>query len=198
MSNHAIGSAPRTESRYPSVALPVSRRRFVLSTLAAAFAGAALMPALASARQAIFAPAELSIPSIGLDASIQQVHIVDGVMEAPNDPWQVGWYSQLSFPGQGSNVVMAGHKDFQNIGPAVFWDLRELQLDDEILLTSASGGQLVYKVDSIDQFAVATPPSEYTEPEGHESLTLITCAGTYDGSTYDERLIVRASLQSNA
>jgi LPXTG-site transpeptidase (sortase) family protein len=195
VSDHALGSAPRTESRYPGAALPASRRRFVLSTLAAAAFGSALGPALVSARQAIFAPSELSIPGIGLDAMIEQVQIVDGVMEAPDDPWKVGWYSQLSFPGQGANVVMAGHKDWWDIGPAVFWDLTMLESGDEILLTSASGETLVYLVDNVDQLSVATPPSEYTETAGGETLTLITCAGSFDGASYDERLIVRASLQ---
>jgi hypothetical protein len=30
---------------------------------------------------------------------------------------------------------------------------------------------------------------------GHELLTLITCSGSFDGASYDERLIVRAVLQ---
>ena len=194
MSDHALGSAPRTASRYPSAAFPASRRRFVLSTIAAALLGPAFVQAQASARQAIFAPSQLKIPGIGLEAAIEQVQIVDGVMEAPEDPWKVGWYSQLSFPGQGSNVVMAGHKDWWNIGPAVFWDLTMLESGDEILLTSASGETLIYLVDDVDQLSVATPPSEYTEAAGGETLTLITCAGSFDGASYDERLIVRASL----
>jgi hypothetical protein len=196
VSDHALGSAPRTESRYPSVALPASRRRFVLSVAAAAIAGATLGPSAVNAatRQAMFAPKALNIPRIGLDAAIEQVHIIDGVMEAPDDPWKVGWYSQLSFPGQGANVVMAGHKDWWSIGPAVFWDLTELAPDDEILLTSASGEQLTYLVDTVEELSAATPPSEYTSGDGRETLTLITCSGSFDGSSYDERLIVRASL----
>ena len=196
MRNHALGSAPRTESVLPSAAVPASRRRFLLSSLAAIVAGSVLRPSMTFARQPVFAPTELRIPGIGLDASIEQVHIVDGIMQAPDDPWKVGWYSQLSFPGQGNNVVMAGHKDWWNIGPAVFWDLTLLEPGDEISLTSGSGEVLTYLVDEVDEYSAATPPSEYTQTEeGSETLTLITCSGNFDGSSYDERLIVRASFQ---
>jgi LPXTG-site transpeptidase (sortase) family protein len=140
------------------------------------------------------APAELSIPIIELDAAVEQVHIIEGVMEAPDDPWKVGWYPQLAYPGQGSNVVIAGHRDWWNVGPAVFWDLGNLDVGDDIMLISASGEEMKYVVDTVDELSAATPPSEYTTGSGQETLTLITCAGTFDGSVYDERLIVRASL----
>lgn len=193
MSDHVLGSAPRTESLYPSAAHPATRRRFVFTAALAALAGPAFAPMVTSARQTRFAPAELRIPSIGIDASVEQVHIIDGVMEAPDDPWKVGWYSQLAFPGQGSNVVMAGHRDWWDVGPAVFWDLRSLEADDEIQLTSPGGDMMTYVVTSVDELSAATPPSQYTTDEGSETLTLITCSGTFDGSAYDERLIVRAS-----
>jgi sortase (surface protein transpeptidase) len=142
-----------------------------------------------------FAPATVEVPSIGINAEVEQVHIINGVMEAPDDPWKVGWYPQLAFPGQGANVVMAGHKDWWDVGPAVFWDLSDLEPDAEILLTSAGGDMLTYIVSSVDALSAATPPSEYTTGVGHELLTLITCSGSFDGAAYDERLIVRAVLQ---
>ncbi|MEJ7838205.1 MAG: class F sortase [Thermomicrobiales bacterium] len=197
MSDHVLGSAPRTETAFPGAATPVTRRRFVLSSVAAVFAGSAIVPKVAAAKQSIFAPAKISIPGIGLSASIQQLHIVDGVMETPNDPWKVGWYSQLSFPGQGANVVMAGHKDYRNVGPAVFWDLTLLRSGDEMTLTSGSNQVLTYVVDQAEAFLASTPPSEYTSPGGGEQLTLITCSGSYVDGAYDERLIVRASLRQN-
>lgn len=194
MSDHALGSAPRTETVFPGAASPASRRRFVVSSIMAALAGTAIMPKIGSARQPVFAPKDLRIPGIGLDATIQQLHIVDGVMESPDDPWKVGWYSQISFPGQGANVVMAGHKDFQNVGPAVFWDLSMIEPGNEIILTSANGQTLTYVVDQTNELLASTPPSEYTAQVGNETLTLITCAGSYVDGAYVERLIVRASI----
>lgn len=195
MSNHALDSAPRTESRSPRAAYPASRRRFLQFAAAAALAGTVTAPRPSLARQALFAPSRLHIPGIGLEAEIEQVHIIDGIMQAPDDPWKVGWYSQLAFPGQGANVVMAGHKDYWNVGPAVFWDLSALAHGDSITLSNASGTELRYAVESVSELDAGTPPSEYTEGASHETLTLITCAGTFDGASYDERLIVRAVLE---
>jgi LPXTG-site transpeptidase (sortase) family protein len=167
----------------------------MLSLAAIATVGFSIPTFPTSARQMRFAPATVEVPSIGIDAEVEQVHIIDGVMEAPDDPWKVGWYPQLAFPGQGANVVMAGHKDWWDVGPAVFWDLSELEPEADILLTSAGGDVLTYAVASVDALSAATPPSEYTAGVGHELLTLITCSGSFDGASYDERLIVRAVLQ---
>lgn len=143
-------------------------------------------------RQMVGAPARLVIHPIGVDAEIEQIHIRDGVMAVPDDPWHVGWYSQLGFPGDGGNVVMAGHKDWWDIGPVVFWDLGLLQPGDTIVVLSHGGDELRYAVESVDQLSSMTPPAEYTANTGSELLTLITCSGTFDGAEYDARLIVRA------
>ncbi len=144
------------------------------------------------AGQSFVAPARLLIPAIGVDAEVEQIHIVDGVMDVPEDPWRVGWYSQLAFPGQGGNVVMAGHKDWWNVGPVFFWDLGQLEPEDDVVIRSHRGDEIQYVVETIDQLSSAIPPAEYTADTGSELLTLITCSGTFDGSEYDSRLIVRA------
>ena len=199
MRQFAPGSAPRTERnthRDPGDVIPVTRRRMLALTAAIAAAGLTIPTATTSARQVRFAPAGIEVPSIGIEAEVEQVHIINGVMEAPDDPWKVGWYPQLAFPGQGANVVMAGHKDWWDVGPAVFWDLTEIAPGDEIRLTSAGDDVLTYIVSSVDGISAATPPSEYTAEVGHEQLTLITCSGSFNGASYDERLIVRALLDA--
>jgi LPXTG-site transpeptidase (sortase) family protein len=195
VSDHVVDSAPRTESRHPAAATPASRRRFVQAIAGTLLATIAPGVHAASARQAIFAPVDLVIPAITLEAEIEQVYIVDGVMQAPDDPWKVGWYSQLAFPGQGNNVVMAGHKDYWNVGPAVFQDLTSLEPGAPILLRNRQREELVYEVVSVESLSASTPPSEYTASDGGETLTLITCSGTFDGESYSDRLIVRAVLQ---
>lgn len=145
-------------------------------------------------RQGLFAPVRIRIGTIGLDAAIEQVHIIDGVMQTPQDPWNVGWYSQLAFPLTDQNVVLAGHRDWWGIGPVVFWDLATLVTGDRIELTSQEGGILEYRVESIDQLDAATPPAEYTATTSGEELTLVTCSGNFDGTLYDARLVVRGRL----
>src|SRR5829696_7867169 len=71
------------------------------------------------------APVELLIDSVGVDAPIELGAVTDGAMQDPSGPWVVSWYNQLGKIGEGGNVVMAGHVDYWNVGPAVFWDVRD-------------------------------------------------------------------------
>ncbi|MGH2618846.1 MAG: class F sortase, partial [Thermomicrobiales bacterium] len=83
-------------------------------------------------RQEGFAPVEMQVESIGLDAPIELGDIVDGAMADPTGPWVVSWYEPLGKVGEGDNVVMSGHVDYWNTGPngaagpAVFYDVPEL------------------------------------------------------------------------
>jgi len=165
---------------------------FGTAALSLALIDANRVPERAIARQQIVTPARLLIPAIGVDAEVEQIHIVDGVMDVPADPWRVGWYSQLAFPGQGGNVVMAGHKDWWNVGPVAFWDLGLLVPGDDLVIRGHRGDEFHYSVESIEQLSSAVPPIGYTASTGAELLTLITCSGTFDGAQYDFRLIVRA------
>src|SRR4051794_114876 len=72
------------------------------------------------------APVELQIDSVGVDAPIELGNVTDGAMQDPSGPWVVSWYEPLGKIGEGGNVVMAGHVDYWNVGPAVFWDVRDL------------------------------------------------------------------------
>ncbi len=139
-----------------------------------------------------FAPVEIVMPSIGVDARIEQIGIVDGVMQTPVDAWNVGWYPVLSSPGDRTNVVMSGHRDWWGIGPTVFWDLDKLVPGDTIYLVGEDGTGASYVV--TDSFMVdsETSANDVIGDVGKEVLTLITCDGAFDGSEYLARRIVRA------
>lgn len=202
MNHDPHGRLPRGLQPNDDVDVPARRRSFSCITRRSAMLGSAALPlamldAIRSrkqmlARQSIIAPVRLVIPAIGVDAEVEQIHIVDGVMDVPRDPWHVGWYSQLAFPGQGANVVMAGHKDWWNVGPVVFWDLGRLDRGNDLVIWSHRGDEIRYVVETTDQISATTAPAAYTANTGSERLTLITCSGTFDGSQYDSRLIVRA------
>jgi hypothetical protein len=80
-------------------------------------------------------------------------------------------------------------------GPAVFWRLDELALEDGIELESTRGERLHYEVVSSDIFdRQSAPISEIVGETGGEHLTVLTAAEPYDESTgeYERILVVRA------
>lgn len=155
-----------------------------------------------------FAPVEMQIESIGVDAPIEVGDIVDGAMANPSGPWVVAWYEPLGLMGEGENVVVSGHVDYWNTGPnntagpAVFWDVPDLQPGDVIRLLGADGQEFEYAVEWSRLYNVAaelTPEVIQTDivgNTGRESLTLITCGGPFDPVTgeYLERWVLRANL----
>ncbi len=124
----------------------------------------------------------------------------NGVMETPDGPTNVAWYDFSARPGfpadQGGNAVFSGHVDYYNYGPAVFWNLKDLERDDVIEVILTDGTTYRYGVTERQTVDAATAPIEDIigdTPE--EVITLITCGGTFDSSIgeYDQRVIVRAA-----
>ena len=155
-----------------------------------------------------FAPVEMQVDSIGLDAPIEVGAIVDGAMADPTGPWVVAWYDQLGLVGEGNNVVMSGHVDYWNTGPngtagpAVFWDVPDLAPGEVIRLIGEDGQEVDYAVEWTQLYHVAedlTPEviqNDIVGNTGQESLTLITCGGPFDPATgeYLERWVLRANM----
>lgn len=155
-----------------------------------------------------FAPVEMQVDSIELDAPIEMGDIVDGAMADPSGPWVVAWYEPLGLVGEGNNVVMSGHVDYWNTGPngsagpAVFWDIPDLAPGDVIRLIGEDGQEVDYAVEWTELYHVAdelTPEviqNDIVGNTGQESLTLITCGGPFDPATgeYLERWVLRANM----
>jgi LPXTG-site transpeptidase (sortase) family protein len=136
------------------------------------------------------------IPRIGIDAPIVILGVdPDGAMQAPSGPVDVAWYHFTARPGTGGNAVFAGHVDYRNYGPAVFWRLRELVQGDEVQVRLEDGTVYLYKVISAATYiADDAPVQEIVGNTPDEVVTLITCTGSFNSRTreYDKRLIVRA------
>ena len=139
-----------------------------------------------------FAPVRIAIPALAVDAPIEIVGIVDGVMASPLDPWSVGWYPAIAAPGDFSNAVVVGHRDWWTIGPVVFWNLSTLRGGERIYLSGADKRGTTYEVGRTWSIGAKDPVRDIVAPTPVESLTLITCGGAFDGVEYDQRLIVRA------
>lgn len=147
-------------------------------------------------------PSAIFVEKAEIDAEVETIGIVDGVMENPTGPWVVSWYKQTAELGETGNVVMAGHVDYWDVGPAVFFNLRNLTEDDQIRVTGEDGSEYVYAVEWIETFDVTDLTSEVIAdivgPTPERSLTLITCGGEFDYATgeYLSRMVVRARLVS--
>lgn len=144
---------------------------------------------------AVIAPVGLTIDRAGVDAGIERLRVVDGAMQDPSGPWEVAWYENLGSLGTIGNVVMAGHIDYWNVGPSVFFNLASVQPGDPIVVAGDDGQQYSYAVDWVRQFdSTSMPLDDVTGQTGEQSLTLITCGGAFDfvNGEYLQRTVVRA------
>ena len=143
----------------------------------------------------------LVIPSIDVDAGIVVVGMDEyGVMGAPDNGWDAGWYDFSTVPGRPGNSVMTGHVDYYDVGAAVFWRLRDLGPGDEVQVHLPDGDGVVgYEVTEVESYdAGAAPVDAIIGPTDNDVLTLITCDGWFNPSIreYDHRLVVRAERVS--
>jgi hypothetical protein len=145
-------------------------------------------------------PVGLRIEAIELDATIEQQHIEDGVMQNPSGPFVVAWYKETGRLGEeDNNVVLAGHLDYWDVGPAIFYDVWKLEEGDRIEVVGKNDAVYVFSVDWVEAYKLDELDSgaiqQIIGPTPFESLTLITCGGTfdYDSGEYEERIIVRST-----
>jgi len=143
----------------------------------------------------------LSIPRFEVSAPVIVLGVgEDGVMQTPDGPTDVAWYdfsARPGFPvaGEGGNSVFAGHVDYYNYGPAVFWHLTDLERGDLVEVTLQDGTVYRYSVISREQFNAGTAPVEdIVGDTDREVITLITCGGIFDSAIgeYNDRIVVRA------
>jgi LPXTG-site transpeptidase (sortase) family protein len=121
---------------------------------------------------------------LGVDAS--------GRMREPSRPDVVAWYVFGSRPGEGGNIILAGHVD-SKAGVAVFWYIRYLRPGDAITIQTDDGAEHQYEVtDTTTYPAYQAPVSEIVGPASEEVVTIITCEGTFRNGDYSHRRVVRA------
>lgn len=146
------------------------------------------------------APMAIRIPDAEVDAEVERNEIVDGVMLDPSGPWVVSWYQETALLGEVDNVVMSGHLDYWDVGPAVFATIGQLQQNAPIYVTGEDGSSYTYAVDWVETYDIdqLTPEtiSEIVGPTNYRGLTLITCGGAFDEEQgqYLSRTIIRAQL----
>ncbi len=122
----------------------------------------------------------IEIPRLGL-SSIVIEGTSDRVLRRA-----VGHISGTALPGEEGNIGLSGHRD------TFFRQLRDIQLDDRITLTTPQGG---YQYTVVSTQIV--DPSDVTvlDPDGEsELLTLVTCYPFSYVGPAPQRFIVRAEI----
>jgi LPXTG-site transpeptidase (sortase) family protein len=122
--------------------------------------------------------AELSIPRVDLSAVVLQGSDLKTLRRGP------GHVENTALPGEGGNVVIAGHRD------SFFRPLRDVKLGDDVFLKTPHG-RLHYRVTSLQ---VVTPRDvDVLEPTETPTLTLITCYPFWVLGNAPDRYVVRAT-----
>ena len=143
-------------------------------------------------------PTHLKIPAIKVDSNVVEVGIspidIDGQQAYIWDvaPYAVGHNFSSADPGEGENVVLSGHDDWQG---EVFKNLYKLKKGDQ-LTVQAGDREIAYHVDDILLLPEVGQPLEkrienakFIGTTGDERLTLVTC---WPYGVDDHRLIVIA------
>ena len=151
----------------------------------------------------------LVLPKFGISGplSIKKVG-PDGVMPDPANPDEVAYYDFSEWPGlggapgRGGNSVYSGHVDsgFKackngSVPPpcqAVFWDLRNLKIGDEVEI-HLSGQVLRYRVTANQYFPTGDAPwDKIVTATSKETMTVITCTGSFINGEYNSRQVLTA------
>jgi LPXTG-site transpeptidase (sortase) family protein len=144
----------------------------------------------------------LVIPKIGVNNAVYGRTVgTNGQMGDPQGAFQVIWYdfagsygpSYGGRPGNpGANIVMAGHVDYIGVGPAVFYSIANLAPGDIITIHSSTGSYnyAVQWSQWVDPNSDFTP---YVAAQSVESVTLVTCIGSFSAGHYSNRIAVRAT-----
>lgn len=159
-----------------------------------------VLPEVVSGADAMEAsrPVALRIPRLDTEASFEEPLGVkeDGAIEVPEAFDTVGWYKHGPTPGELGPAVVLGHIDSLE-GPAVFYQLGQLEPGDRIFIEREDGTTAEFIVDGLKRYAREEFPTEAVYGDlAYPGLRLITCSGTYDQGeqVYSHNLVVYAQL----
>lgn len=141
-------------------------------------------------------PTRLRVPSIDLDAPIEQVgRTVEGAMDVPTGLMNAAWFDQSPRPGENGSAVIDGHFGWKDGQPTVFNQLHAVRPGDEIFVENESGTATRFIVRASQTFSLRDDATEvFSSNDGKAHLNLITCEGTWSASknSYSNRLVVFA------
>ena len=170
--------------------------------------GVAVTPTPTPVAEADLAPARIIVPRLHLNALVLPVGAdVNGAMLAPrqgqaDDPvWsEVYWGDVGALPGQVGNAVVAGHVNRPDGSASTFTHLDALVPGDAIDVVTANAGTLHFRVTAKESATVYVhggndPTIERIfGPASTPNLNLMTCWGQWDGTQYNQRLVIYSTL----
>lgn len=201
----SVGPTPRPTSEsgglLSGTPLPSPEATVDLSRPTAVAAGSHL--------SAVGAGDKLVLPKLGISGNLSIKTVgADGVMPDPSTPDEIAYYDFSSWQGlggapgrgPGNNAVFSGHVDSGTkpcsngaVPPpctAVFWELRNIKIGDEVEIYL---GRDVYRYRvTANQHFIAdeAPWDKIVSATTQETITIITCAGSFSSGEYDSRTVV--------
>jgi len=142
-------------------------------------------------------PATLRVEAIGVDAPVEILETVAGVMQQPSDEAHVAWYKETARLGETGNVLIAGHLNWWGVPEAVFYNLGMLKAGDDITLLDESATEFHFVVEWVRQESnLEAPAEDVLGMTNYQAVTLMTCGGQWDSSIseYNERTVARARI----
>lgn len=139
-------------------------------------------------------PTRVTIPAIGVDASLVPVGLKpDGAMQTP-DFGIAAWYNLGPKPGAPGPAVVLAHVDSKANGPDVFHRLRELKPGDQVTVHYPDRA-ITFAVTETEQAAkTELPTTKIWNDTKKPVLRLVTCGGAFDrkAGSYLDNIIVYA------
>jgi hypothetical protein len=145
-------------------------------------------------------PVRVAIPSVKIDTSLLRLGLNrDGSLQVPWKPLLAGWYRGSPTPGELGPAIIAGHVDSWETGPAVFYDLGDVDVGDRVLVTRADATVAHFVITSVRSYPKSAFPTATVYGDVNRAeLRLITCADwnsttqEYDGNVVVFGRLVRA------
>ncbi len=144
-------------------------------------------------------PVSIEIPAIDLKAPTVGVGLKEnGEMDVTESFKETFWFDKGYKPGEPGNAVIGGHVDSKK-GPAIFYNIKKLQVGDEVIVSGKDGDKRTFVVTDKKAYPWDEAPLKsifgYTS---RSSLNLITCTGNFDHAAhnYSQRLVIYTELKS--
>lgn len=144
-------------------------------------------------------PVTLIIPKLNIQAAVEPVGLTPtDNMDVPKDAANVAWYMHGPAPSMEGNAVIAGHYDTPSGRPAIFYNLRTLEIGDEVEIVSINAVRSTYVVTEKASIPYDVFPSDFVfKTRSGKNLNLITCGGIWDArqKIYSNRIVIYTTLK---
>jgi hypothetical protein len=142
-------------------------------------------------------PVRLRIPALDVAAPIMAVQVRNGVLAIPADIATVGWDRASARPGSTrGTVLLVGHRDSATGGQGALSGLERVPVGARVVLATAEGRRVAYRVTRVDIVAKDALPSRLYSQVAPPRLAIVTCGGTLrqaaDGWHWDSNVIAWA------